>query len=153
MAGAWGLVPVAIVALIDAVGWRGTYLVFAAILVGGFLPLVALFLRQSPREIGQVPDGLRFHAAKKHKSFSYGNEFTPERNNAAPRLLDSFDLHSGLVAGGNGPSLSSRRRVSCSWFHRTGLHYGGKFGRIGHGSYPDRRRSLGRSPGDARGCW
>ncbi|TWU24707.1 MFS transporter [Bythopirellula polymerisocia] len=76
MAGAWGLVPVAIVGLIDAVGWRGTYLVFAAIMVGGFLPLVALFLRQSPREIGQVPDGLRFHAAKKHKSFSYGNELT-----------------------------------------------------------------------------
>lgn len=76
MAGAWGLVPMAIVALIDSVGWRGTYLVFAAILVGGFLPLVAVLLRESPREIGQVPDGLRFHAAKKRKSFSYGNEFT-----------------------------------------------------------------------------
>lgn len=75
MSGAWGLVPVAIVALIDAVGWRGTYLVFAAIMLGGFLPLAAGLLRESPREIGQVPDGRRFHAAKKRKSFSYGNEF------------------------------------------------------------------------------
>ncbi|QEG36578.1 MFS transporter [Bythopirellula goksoeyrii] len=73
MAGAWGLVPIAIVALIDSVGWRGTYVVFAAIMIGGFLPLVAVLLRESPREIGQVPDGLRFHAAKR-KSFSYGNE-------------------------------------------------------------------------------
>ena len=76
MAAAFGLIPVAIVTSIDTIGWRGTYLVFAAILVGVFLPLVALFLRQSPSEIGQVPDGIRFHAAKPRKSFNYGNEFT-----------------------------------------------------------------------------
>lgn len=76
MAGAWGFVPIMIVVLIDAVGWRGTYLAFAGIMIGILLPLIAVLLRESPREIGQVPDGLRFHKANQSKAFSYGNEFT-----------------------------------------------------------------------------
>jgi predicted MFS family arabinose efflux permease len=76
MAGATALLPSAILVLIESVGWRGTYLVFGAIIVGGFLPLMALFFRQSPRELGQVPDGMKFQASQRYKPFSYGNEFT-----------------------------------------------------------------------------
>ncbi len=76
MAGASAAIPTAIVLLIESVGWRGTYLVFAAIIAGCFLPLMAIFFRQSPHEIGQVPDGMRFHASLRYKPFSYGNEFT-----------------------------------------------------------------------------
>jgi MFS family permease len=76
MAGTTAVIPTAIVLLIESVGWRGTYGVFAVIIAGGFLPLMAIFFRQSPREIGQIPDGMRFHAAQRYKPFSYGNEFT-----------------------------------------------------------------------------
>ncbi len=76
LAGASALIPSAILILIESVGWRGTYLVFGAIIVGGFLPLMALFFRQSPRELGQVPDGMKFQASQRYKPFSYGNEFT-----------------------------------------------------------------------------
>ena len=76
MAGASAIIPTAIVLLIEAVGWRGAYGVFAAIIAGCFLPLMALFFRQSPRDMGQIPDGMRFHAAQRDKPFSFGNEFT-----------------------------------------------------------------------------
>lgn len=75
-AGATAAIPTAIVLLIESVGWRGAYGVFALIIAGAFLPLMAIFFRQSPREMGQIPDGTRFHASKRHKPFSYGNEFT-----------------------------------------------------------------------------
>ena len=76
MAGASAAIPTAIVLLIDSVGWRGTYGVFAVVIVVGFLPLMAMFFRQSPREMGQIPDGMRFHASQRINPFSYGNEFT-----------------------------------------------------------------------------
>jgi len=58
MAGAWALVPIVIVMLIDTFGWRGAYLAFAVMLVGGLLPLMALVYRQSPSDVGQHPDGI-----------------------------------------------------------------------------------------------
>ena len=76
MAGASAIIPTAIVLLIESVGWRGAYGVFAAIIAGCFLPLMAIFFRQSPREMGQIPDGMQFHASQRYKPFSYGNEFT-----------------------------------------------------------------------------
>lgn len=57
MAGAMAVIPVGIVALIDTFGWRGAYLALAAILAGGLLPLLAVFYRQSPDDVGQLPDG------------------------------------------------------------------------------------------------
>lgn len=76
MAGASAAIPTAMVFLIESVGWRGTYGVFAAIIVCGFLPLMAVYFRQSPREMGQIPDGMKFHASQRYKPFSYGNEFS-----------------------------------------------------------------------------
>jgi len=59
MACAMAFVPAGIVALIDTYGWRGAYLAIAAVLAGGLFPLVALVYRESPRDIGQYPDGER----------------------------------------------------------------------------------------------
>lgn len=76
MAAATAFLPGGILLAIESVGWRGTYLVYAAIIVLGFLPLMAVFFRQCPFELGQVPDGKRFQASQRYKPFSYGNEFT-----------------------------------------------------------------------------
>jgi len=59
MAAAMAFVPAGIVLLISAFDWRGAYLAIAAILAGGLLPLLALVYRQSPADVGQLPDGER----------------------------------------------------------------------------------------------
>ena len=57
MAGAMAVVPGILFFLIDKIGWRETYLLLAAILLGGLMPLLFLFYRSDPREINQSPDG------------------------------------------------------------------------------------------------
>jgi cyanate permease len=43
--------------LITALGWRSAYAAFGILSLAVSIPLVALFLRDSPREIGFLPDG------------------------------------------------------------------------------------------------
>ena len=57
MAAAMAFLPAGILFLIGTFDWRGAYLVIAAILAGGLLPLLALVYRQSPTDVGQLPDG------------------------------------------------------------------------------------------------
>ena len=57
MAAANALIPLSMVKLIEVFGWRGAYLAIAAVLAGGLLPLMALFYRQHPEDVGQRPDG------------------------------------------------------------------------------------------------
>ncbi len=57
MAGALALVPAGILVLIDTFGWRGAFLAIAAIIACTLLPLLLLFFRESPREMGLLPDG------------------------------------------------------------------------------------------------
>jgi len=57
MAGALALVPVGIVILIDAFGWRGAFLAIGAIIACVLIPLLLFFYRQSPSEMGLLPDG------------------------------------------------------------------------------------------------
>ena len=59
MAGAMAMIPAAMVWLIDTWGWRGAYWALAAILVGVLIPLLAIFYRESPGQLGQYPDGRR----------------------------------------------------------------------------------------------
>lgn len=59
MASSWAIVPVVFVTLIEKFGWRGAYLAIAAIFACGLVPLMAVFYRQSPSDLGQRPDGLR----------------------------------------------------------------------------------------------
>ncbi|NOY29989.1 MAG: MFS transporter [Planctomycetes bacterium] len=57
MAGALALVPAGIVVLIDTFGWRGAFLAIAAIIACTLIPLLLFFYRQSPSEMGLLPDG------------------------------------------------------------------------------------------------
>lgn len=57
MAGAMAIIPGLLLFLIEKIGWRETYLLLAAILFFGLLPLLFAFYRSDPREINQVPDG------------------------------------------------------------------------------------------------
>ena len=43
--------------LIEATGWRNTYMVIAAILWVGIIPTAGLILRRSPEDLGLLPDG------------------------------------------------------------------------------------------------
>jgi len=76
MAGAWAIVPVCFVVLIEAFGWRGAYLAIAGILACSLLPLVAILYRQSPADMGQLPDGAAINPAEQSATFTWGNEFT-----------------------------------------------------------------------------
>jgi MFS family permease len=58
-AAAVALVPVAMMALIAAVGWRYAYATQGVLLLAGLLPLVWALYREHPSELGQFPDGAR----------------------------------------------------------------------------------------------
>lgn len=53
--------------LISAIGWRGAWIVMAAVAVGIVTPLTLWLVREWPSDIGQVPDGAP-HAAEAHAS-------------------------------------------------------------------------------------
>jgi MFS family permease len=57
MAAAMALVPLALMGMIAAVGWRETYAVLGAILVLAVLPLVWQTYRECPDDVGQQRDG------------------------------------------------------------------------------------------------
>jgi OFA family oxalate/formate antiporter-like MFS transporter len=58
MAGAVASFPVGVLLLIDAYGWRGAYVFLGAILLIVLLPLMLLFYRERPSDLGQWPDGI-----------------------------------------------------------------------------------------------
>ena len=76
MAGAWAIVPIGFVMLIETFGWRGAYLAIAGTLACGLLPLVAMLYRQSPADLGQLPDGAPVDATDQGVPFTWGNELT-----------------------------------------------------------------------------
>jgi OFA family oxalate/formate antiporter-like MFS transporter len=76
MAGVWAIVPVVFVLLIDSLGWRGAYLVLGGLMLSGLLPLLAILYRQSPSDLGQMPDGFRADSSHRRLPFTWGNEFT-----------------------------------------------------------------------------
>lgn len=53
---AWLIAPV-VERFISTTGWRGAYLFLAALLVGVVLPLVLIFPRRRPQDMGLLPDG------------------------------------------------------------------------------------------------
>jgi len=57
MAGALAVVPAGILVLIDSFGWRGAFLVIGAIVACTLMPLLLFFYRESPSELGLLPDG------------------------------------------------------------------------------------------------
>src|SRR4029077_19792148 len=57
MAGATALVPIGLLALISAVGWREAYSLLGLTLFAGVLPMVWLAYRENPDDLGQERDG------------------------------------------------------------------------------------------------
>ena len=57
MAGALAIVPAGILVLIETFGWRGAFLAIAAIVACSLMPLLLFFYRESPKELGLLPDG------------------------------------------------------------------------------------------------
>jgi MFS family permease len=76
MAGSLAIVPLVFVMLIEVFGWRGAYLAIAGMLACGLLPLLAVLYRQSPTELGQLPDGAPADTTEQVAPFSWGNELT-----------------------------------------------------------------------------
>lgn len=54
------VMPPLVTALVQAIGWRNAYVVFAIITMGVLIPLIYFFLKDRPAEIGEVRDGLRY---------------------------------------------------------------------------------------------
>ena len=51
------VMPTVVTWLAESFGWRGTYIGYAVVLVLLVIPLTLRMVRQSPAEIGQLPDG------------------------------------------------------------------------------------------------
>ena len=60
---AFAAVPATNLYLIDRFGWRFTYALLGIAVWVVMLPLMAVFFRNRPEDIGQVPDGVRVRAA------------------------------------------------------------------------------------------
>ena len=59
MACSWAVVPMLFVWMIEQFGWRGAYLAIGGIYACLLLPLIGMLYRQSPADVGQLPDGIR----------------------------------------------------------------------------------------------
>ena len=62
------LMPALAQRLIALLGWRSTYTVMGLLVLAVSLPVVGLFLKQSPEELGLLPDGAYRKAAQKQNS-------------------------------------------------------------------------------------
>ena len=51
------LMPTIVTWFSENLGWRGTYSLYAALLIGLVVPVTLLVVKQSPAELGQHPDG------------------------------------------------------------------------------------------------
>ena len=68
MACAIATVPRGLLSLIHQVGWRWTYVIWGLTVWGVMLPLLAIFFRNRPEDIGQQPDGLPQEEASSHSA-------------------------------------------------------------------------------------
>jgi MFS family permease len=67
------IVQPSLMALIESVGWRNTYLILAATVFVLCVVVPALLLKNKPEDLGQVPDGP--HLADTHKLKTKGSPF------------------------------------------------------------------------------
>ncbi len=61
---AFAVVPILLLESIDAFGWRATYQLMGAVILGLFVPLLLLTLRNRPEDLGLIPDGISLCQAK-----------------------------------------------------------------------------------------
>lgn len=58
-AAAFAIVPPALLGAIQSIGWRATYQAMGLFIFCSLVPLLVLFLRNQPEELGQFPDGAK----------------------------------------------------------------------------------------------
>ena len=68
--------------LIDAVGWRATWIILAGLGVGVIVPLALLFVRRRPEDLGLLPDG----AAGAAPTMPRSEPDSVDRPASAPRI-------------------------------------------------------------------
>ena len=61
------VMPPLVTALVDSMGWRSAFVVFAAITVTALVPLVYFFLKDRPQDMGEVRDGHHYVATHSHE--------------------------------------------------------------------------------------
>jgi OFA family oxalate/formate antiporter-like MFS transporter len=90
MAAAIALVPIGLMALIAAVGWREAYVLWGVALLVGVAPLVWWCYREDPGEVGQVRDGwLSEPATRRGRS-------KPRPASTAPDDDAAYDLQAAM---------------------------------------------------------
>jgi OFA family oxalate/formate antiporter-like MFS transporter len=90
MAAAIALVPIGLMALIAAVGWREAYVFWGIALLVGVAPLVWWGYREDPCELGQVRDGLLDEPTPRRAKPTWRREL------AVPHDDDAYDLRAAM---------------------------------------------------------
>ncbi len=60
--------------IVEGYGWRVGYLAFAGITFGILLPVVYLWMKDSPGELGEIRDGRKVHAQQREKPVQLEND-------------------------------------------------------------------------------
>ncbi|MEE2782049.1 MAG: MFS transporter [Pseudomonadota bacterium] len=68
------IMPPLVTALVETIGWRSAFVVFAATTVTVLVPLVIFLLKDRPEEIGEVRDGHRYVSTLSEPLFDDGAE-------------------------------------------------------------------------------
>ncbi len=69
----YAYVPILVQSVINVAGWRSAYYVLSGFVIFAAVPLITIFLKESPAEIGQIPDGTkRIQAISGSESTSVG---------------------------------------------------------------------------------
>jgi MFS family permease len=95
MAASMALVPVSLMLLIGAIGWRSAYAAIGLSLLGGLLPLIWFAYRERPSDVGQRLDG------EAPRSQTLRGNVEPSSARSRLRLVDadnppSLNLHEAL---------------------------------------------------------
>lgn len=94
------LMPPLVTSLVAEIGWRDTYLVFAAIVIVVLVPLVVLFLKDSPAEIGEVRDGHAYVDAHPEEMVDIAEDRAVLSNQELRRMPAFWSI--GLIFGSMG---------------------------------------------------
>jgi MFS family permease len=95
------IMPILAQRLIAALGWRSTYTIIGLFVLVVSMPAVAVFLKESPEEIGLLPDGaiLAAHATEKQNREEGMTWRDARRNRAFWLMVGAFFLVGASVHG------------------------------------------------------
>ncbi|HIG40700.1 MAG: MFS transporter [bacterium] len=68
------VMPPLVTALVAAVGWRSSFVIFAVIVISILTPLVYFYLKDRPEDVGEVRDGLKYVESNKEQIVEMATE-------------------------------------------------------------------------------